>query len=603
MTQLFMSFRIPPPLLLGSALTFSLVLQSGCSTLTANHSENAQMLDPITQRQIPVIETMTEEEFGPAPEEESPHPSQFSKDVLYDLLIAELSGQRGELDTLVNNYVATAFKTRDIGVIKRAINAAQYAKDEETLTELTLLWAEEAPEDVDAHQLAAFQLIKKKDFENALFHMERVLDLEGPTTFDRLALHAKNLGDEEKAELLRLYSIILERHPDNGELLYGYAVLQELNGLYDEALDSTNRLLEQQKKNPAVISLRSRLLKEVEGIDTALAYLKEETRKLPDEMQLGTLYARTLIEAKDFEKAETIYKSLMERFSDAPHLKLSYGLVALENGKLEIAQEQLEQLISEGQHLNEAHFYLGRIADQEDQVDEAIGHYQQVNRGGHYFNALARSAYLLIQSGRPDEAAIRFSSARQNMSAQANQLWELEINLMVEIENFTRAMELADLALEEFPDDIQLRYARAMIRDNQGMLPEMENDLRHILQQDPENSVALNALGYTLADKTDRYLEAYDLISKALQIDPENPAILDSMGWVKFRLGSPEEALEYLQEAYSRFPDPEVAAHLGEVLWTLDRQEDAKVIWREAKEAQPDHPLLNATLERLNVEL
>ncbi|OZG70678.1 hypothetical protein BTA51_25275 [Hahella sp. CCB-MM4] len=598
-----MSFRLSPSLLLGSALSIGVLLQSGCSTLSAGHDKNAQMLDPITQRQIPVINQMTEDEFGPSPDEISPHPSQFSKDVLYDLLVAELSGQRGALDTLVDNYVATAFRTRDTGVIKRAINAAQYAKNEEALTELTQLWTEEEPENVDAHQLAAFQLIKKKDFENALFHMEKVLDLEGPTTFDRLALHAKNLGDEDKAELLRLYFIILERHPDNGELLYGYAVLQELNGQYEEALASTNRLLEQEAENPAVISLRSRLLKEVEGIDAALAYLKKETKRLPDEMQLGTLYARTLIEAKDFEKAEIIYKDLMERFPDAPHLRLSYGLVALENNKLELAKQQLEQLISEGQHLNEAHFYLGRIADQEEHTDEAIGHYQQVTRGGHYFNALARSAFLLIQSGRPDEAAVAFSGARQNMSAQANQIWELEINLMVELKNFARALELADLALEEYPEDVQLRYARAMIRDNQNMLPGMEEDLRYILSEDPENSVALNALGYTLADKTDRHLEAFELISKALQLDPENPAILDSMGWVQFRLGNPEEALDYLQKAYSRFPDPEVAAHLGEVLWTLDRHEDAKLIWREAKEAQPDHPLLNATLDRLNIEL
>ncbi len=560
-------------------------------------------MDPITQRQIPVTDPMAEEDFGPAPDELSPNPSQFSKNVLYDLLVAELSGQRGAFETLVNNYSAVAIQTRDVGVIKRAINAAQYAKDEEALTELTQLWSEVEPDNVDAHQLAAFQLIKKKDFENALFHMEKVLDLEGPTTFDRLALHAKNLDEEDKAELLRLYFIILERHPDNSELLYGYAVLQELNGQFEEALRSTDRLLDQEIQNPAVIALRARLLQQVEGIETALVYLKQETQKLPDEMQLGTLYARTLIEAKDFTTAELIYKDLMVRFPDAPHLQLSYGLVALENNELDLAKDQLEQLISQGQHLNEAHFYLGRIADQQDQVNDAIFHYQQVNSGGHYFNALARSAFLLIKSGRPDEAAINFSNARQNMTVQANQLWELEINLMVELEHYPRALELCGFALEEFPDDIQLRYTRAMIRDSQGMLEGMEEDLQYILSEDPDNSVALNALGYTLADKTDRHLEAYDMISRALELDPKNPAILDSMGWVLFRMGKNDLALTHLQEAYSRFPDPEVAAHLGEVLWSLGRSDDARVIWREAKENQPDHKLLNATLERLGVEL
>jgi len=594
---------MPPGKLSVIVAFLALGLASGCSSLTPVNSPQSQITDPITLRPIQVTDTLAEEDFGPSPDELSPNPSQFSKDILYDLLVAEVSGQRGAFDTLVINYTTVAIQTRDVGVIKRAINAAQFAKDEVATTLLAQLWAEVEPSNVDAHQLAAFQLIKKKDFENALFHMEKVLNLEGPTTFDRLALHAKNLAEEDKAELLRLYFTILERHPDDNGLLYGYTVLQELNGQLKEALRSSDRLLERDDQNPAVIALRARLLQQVKGIESALTYLQQQTEKLPEEMQLGALYARTLIEAKDFQTAEIIYKDLMERFPGTPHLQLSYGLIALENKKLDLAKEQLEQLISQGKHLNEVHFYLGRIADQQGHTEDAITHYQQVNRGGHYFNALARSAYLLIQAGRPDEAAISFSNARQNLAEQANQLWELEINLMMELKNHPRALELADFAVEEYPNDVQLRYTRAMIRDNQGMLQGMEEDLRYILANDPDNSIALNALGYTLTDKTDRHLEAYDLISRALELNPDNPAILDSIGWVLFHLGKTDQALKHLQKAYAQFPDPEVAAHLGEVLWALGRTDDAKVIWRKAKESQPDHNLLNATLERLGVEL
>ncbi len=584
----------------GLLLVLSIVIVSGCATTSTVTKPDANT--PATQSDV-ITAVLEDDELLPAKDETSPYPSQFSRENLYKLLVAEMAGQRGELDLLVKKYTEVAESTRDLGVIKRAINAAQYAKQHEALTRLAQLWSKEDPDSVDAHQLAAFQLIKDKEYSLALTHMERVLELEGPTTFDRLALHAKNLEDDEKNKLLGLYYTILERHPDNGELLYGYAVLQELNGQYEDALDTTDKLLQQMDNNPAIVALRARLIKQVSGIEETLAYLKVQADAQPEEMQIGTLYGRTLIEAKDFTLAQDIYRQLLERFPDTPHLRLSYGLIALENKNYELAKEQLSQLVEDGQHLNEAHFYLGRIADQDEKIEEAISHYQQVNRGGHYFNALARSGYLLIQAGRPEEAAISFSNARQNLPAQASQLWELEINLMMELENHSRAHDLADIALEENPKDLELRYARAMIRERLGLIAEMEEDLRNIIDEHPDNSIALNALGYTLADRTNRLDEAYQLISKALQLDPENPAILDSMGWILYRLNKPEEALEYLRRAYSKFPDPEVAAHLGEVLWVLGRKEDALVIWKEAHESEPDHRVLTSTLERLDIDL
>jgi len=142
-----------------------------------------------------------------------------------------------------------------------------------------------------------------------------------------------------------------------------------------------------------------------------------------------------------------------------------------------------------------------------------------------------------------------------------------------------------------------------MIRDRQGLYAEMEQDLRIIIAKDPEHSIALNALGYTLADKTERLDEAYELISKALNLDPDNPAILDSMGWVLYRMGNLQRSLGYLQKAYTKFPDPEVAAHLGEVLWMLGNQQKALQVWQQAYEKEPEHPILTKTLERLSIEL
>ena len=147
---------------------------------------------------------------------------------------------------------------------------------------------------------------------------------------------------------------------------------------------------------------------------------------------------------------------------------------------------------------------------------------------------------------------------------------------------------MLDRSLSEFPESVSLRYSRSILAEQLGNLVMAEQDLRRILEQDPNNATALNALGYMLANRTERYSEAEALIARALELSPDEPAILDSWGWVKYRLGDYDTALDYLQRAYSAFPDPEVAAHLGEVLWVMGDDDAAVVIW----EMSPPGPIM-----------
>lgn len=154
-------------------------------------------------------------------------------------------------------------------------------------------------------------------------------------------------------------------------------------------------------------------------------------------------------------------------------------------------------------------------------------------------------------------------------------------------------------AIKLYPDDLNLLYTRAMLAEKRDDLAQMEKDLRSIISREPENAMALNALGYTLADRTTRYAEAKGLIEKAHQINPEDPAVLDSLGWVNYRLGNLDEAERLLRQALERFPDHEVAAHLGEVLWANGKRREARHVWAKALEDQPDSPILRKTLLRL----
>ena len=160
-------------------------------------------------------------------------------------------------------------------------------------------------------------------------------------------------------------------------------------------------------------------------------------------------------------------------------------------------------------------------------------------------------------------------------------------------------MTLLDRQVASHPDDTQLRFMRAMRLYDRGDLAGMERDLRRIIEQEPDNAMALNALGYTLADRTARYQEALELIERAHRLEPESPAILDSLGWVHHKLGDDQRALPYLREAYASQQDQEIAAHLAEVLWQLERRAEARALIVEAVAQFDERPLINDLLERI----
>src|SRR5690606_6628433 len=244
--------------------------------------------------------------------------------------------------------------------------------------------------------------------------------------------------------------------------------------------------------------------------------------------------------------------------------------------------------------------YLGYIDEERGNRDAAVRHYLQVEGGNNYMLALRNLAQLMIEDDRYAEAHahlqnVRFRNAEYNLP-----LLSMEAALLIELEKFADARTLLDSAVTAFPNNIQLLFQRSVLYTELDMLPEMERDLRRIMLLDPQNPVAYNSLGYYLADRTERHQEAYELIQRAVELAPNDPAIIDSLGWVQYRLGMYEEALANLERAYELFPDPEVAAHLGEVLWAMGRKSAANRIWNEALETTPDSEFILNAMERLD---
>jgi tetratricopeptide (TPR) repeat protein len=205
----------------------------------------------------------------------------------------------------------------------------------------------------------------------------------------------------------------------------------------------------------------------------------------------------------------------------------------------------------------------------------------------------------MIRAGRYREVRSRLQNVRFRNPDYNIALLSMEANVLMDEGQMDEAGRVLNNAVGAFPNNIQLLFLRSVYSQEINDLALMEEDLRRIIQLNPNNPVAYNSLGYTLADRTDRFNEAYELIKRAFELAPNDAAIIDSLGWVQYRLGMYEEAIENLDRAYELFPDHEVAAHLGEVLWVTGERTQARSIWRKALESQPNSEFIRSTMERL----
>ncbi len=564
-----------------SALFLAIAFLSGC-----------QSLAPVSTDGTPPVE-----DTAPAPEKAKVY-SSFSEETVFSLLSAELAGQRNRFDIALDNYVTQAINTQDPGVSERAFRIAEYLGADQPALDTALIWAKNAPDDLEAQRAAAVQLARAGRYDDSMVYMEKVLQGKGDTHFDFLALSAADTDQETRNGLMKSFDRLLQRHPHNNQLIFGKALLLQQDGDNKGALT----LLEDNPPEDgeiAPILLRARLLQGMNRGDEALPLLQKSIRKYPDDKRLRLTYARMLVEQDRMDDAKAEFSSLVQQYPEDDELRYSLALVCLEAKAWEEAKGYLEDLIARESHVDSAHLNLGRIAEERNDPQGALIEYAQVGPGNDYLPAQLRQADILMNNGKTAEALSKLAVQRDEQPDYAIQLYLIEAETLSANNQGDKAWKTLQQALQQYPDDLNLLYTRAMQAEKRNDLAQMEKDLRLIIKRDPDNAMALNALGYTLSDRTTRYAEAKTLIEQAHQLNPEDPAVLDSLGWVNFRLGNLDEAERYLRQALERFPDHEVAAHLGEVLWTKGNQREAKQIWGKFLKDQPDSTILRSTIKRL----
>ena len=521
-------------------------------------------------------------------------------DSLYPLLLAEFALRRQAYDIALNQYMEQSIVLRDAGVSAHTTHLTQFLQREEEALQSAQLWVELDPDNGEANNTLAELLVRQGKTVEALSCFAVVERQIGNANFPALLNGFGQLSDAQQEELVQGIDNLAEEFPQNTRLLLTQALLHTEKEEYEQALADLKSLFKLEPEQPQALLLEARILVEQEA-KNPYARMERVLQENPDAKILRLQYAG-LLTATDMQAAREQFEILSAQAPRDGDLLFSLALINREIGDNATAKAYLRQSIALGQRSDEAYYYLGRMAENDDEPKKAIANYMEVKNGEEYLAASSRIGQILVQEGQLDRSHDWFTEQRISKPNLREQLYGLEADILSQAGREKESMEVLDASLVELPDSTSLRYARAMLSEKQNDLDSMERELRAILATDPDDVNALNALGYTLADRTTRYEEALQLISRALALQPNEPAIMDSMGWVLFRKGRYDESVIYLRRAYETFPDPEVAAHLGEVLWVKGDTDAAIQIWQEALQRNPSHPILINTLGRLGID-
>lgn len=543
----------------------------------------------------PIQQPVPEAEAEPTTEAAARPTRPFPPDVLYGLLLGEFAAHRGALDIALKNYLEQALAARDPELAAHATRMARYLGDQSSTLQAATLWAELDPHNTEARLTAATALAHDGHPQEALRQMLLVTDEDAPTNFSGIAASALELEQQERENMLR--ALEQRPHQSHDVLIASGLLLQSLDR-NDEALEHAERVLADEPDNLQALLLGAQACHNMDKPEAGNALIERALERRPDDRLLRMQYAR-LLARSDQQAAQRQLRILIEQNPADGEARLALALVYRESDQFDHMREQLDALLADGNQVSAAHFYLAQDAERREDADDAIRHYLQIRPGPVFQGALMRAADLILQTQGREALADAFVGLRQRWPAQAMALTVLEAELRIGRDDLDGAKQLLDATLAEHPDEAPLLYVRSLVAERRRDIPALERDLRHMLKLNPQNPLALNALGYSLANLTDRYAEALALIEQALALQPDDPAIIDSMGWVLYRLGQYDEALTHLRQAFEAYPDHEVAAHLGEVLWVRGEQNEARAVWEKGLESTPDSRVISETMHRL----
>jgi len=584
-----------------SALVLALSVTS-CASVVEQQAEvspavvaDESVVIPVEEQQQPVAEAETTE-----PEVES---LPLTAELVYYILMAEVAGQRGEMGVAVDLYNKAAGIVDSPALAGRSAQVSVYTRDQQRISRALKRWAEVDPTDADVYSMQVPLLLTQGDHEAARQAIDSALTLAPDNAAGFLARVAEQLTELTTAnKALTLIKQLEHYQAENIEVLFVYARLSAFYKQYGEALVTVDKVLVLQPTRSNALILKAEILQRTGNGSAALKLLANAVQDAEAKDDLRFAYAKALGENGKTSQSRQVFEQLHELKPNNDEVIFALGLLALEDKDGDRAKKYFSQLIKQGDRGKQAAYFMGLTEEINEQNEQALIWFASVPaESSRYQAAQTRYISLLAEQGEIDKARLHLKLLRKENPDRAIQYFSFEAGFLREQGQDQAAFDLYSEALAQFPGDTELLYGRAMVAEPLNRLAILEQDLRLILANDPNNTQALNALGYTLTDRTDRHQEALLLIKQAVELKPNDPFYLDSLGWVYYRLGNLQVAERYLRQAAEIQPDPEFVAHLGEVLWQLGKHAEAKKVWLQGMQQDKGNPLLLDTMRRFGL--
>ena len=526
------------------------------------------------------------------------HPGQTSREAaIFEFLAAEVAAQRGEIALALGTMGRLAKETRDPQIARPAVEIAIRARALDPALELAALLVEIEPDSPLGRDLMASLLGNKGEIDPATEAVSALAAASGDRPFflSQLSYYFAKFSDKKK--VLAAVRAVIAPYAALPESRYALGVAALLAGEDELARAESLAVLEARPDWAQGAILHAQVLRKM-APDEVIPFYQSFVAKNPQGKDAWLQLARELTTAKRNPEARAAFRAAEKLAPADAQLPYAIGLLALQAGDFAEAETALRRSLGLGPADPGAVYQLlGQVAEGQKRPDDAIDWYRRVE-GADWMRSQLRIATLVAKRDGLAKAREFLQSLEPRTQDDRIQMIQIEAQLLRDARAWGDTYEMLTQAVAQFPESFELLYDRAMAAERVNKLDVLEADLRRVIALKPDYAHAYNALGYTLADRTDRLDEAYELIGKALKLAPGDPFILDSLGWVQYRRGNLEEALGHLREAHAARPDPEIAAHLGEVLWKLGRRDEAKGIWQTALTENPDHESLLAVMQK-----
>jgi tetratricopeptide (TPR) repeat protein len=545
---------------------------------------------------------------APAPAPEVLPNTELTGDMLYRITKAELEFKQGQWQGPYITMMALAQQTRDPRLARRAAEIALTAKQPEEGLSAIRLWRSLAPDSDEAMQYFLGFAVTADDLSEAEAVFEQRLK-NAPPAARPLAMFQMQqylLRAKDKAAAFALTQRVLL--PYDGTLEAHLILAQGAFSLNDaaRARDEADKALAIKPDSELAILTKAQVAGDLES---AVKLLTGFLKQYPNAREVRAAYARILVDNKQIDEARKQFLLLLKDQPDNIATLYALGVMSMQTSDLAEAEKYFSRFVAAlEEHPNDerdpskALLILSQIAEQRNDLDAAYNWLEKIDGSDEkvYLAARMKMAVLLARKGQVDQGRQLLAELKPGEAADQAQVFQTDAQLLRDAGDHRAAYVVLDNAVKRYPDNPDLLYDYALVAEKLGQVELMEKVLRQVMIAAPDNQHAYNALGYSLAERNERLPEAYTLIDKALQMAPGDPFIMDSMGWVQYRMGKLDEAESFLRRAYALRNDPEIAVHLGEVLFAKGDHDGAQKMWKEAQAKDPKNDALKSTLARLN---